>query len=361
VEVSRTDQINSNFFSFGENPFHAVRLRLLADGKIHEHVTAFAELLSDDGHAPRLYGGFVRLSDPKGRDVHLEIGKIPMHVGAFPNRSDASRNNLIGSPLIYQYHVDVRDDQVPVRPEDIVANQARGYFSDYYRNGALSGVGYPGTGQALSVLYENCWDVGAVVVGTAAPFEFAFGATNGTVGSMVTTDDNDGKQVLGRIGVSPAPWVRAGVSGARGPYLNRILEDELPAGRKVDDYNQVFAGGDLELSYDRAIVYGEYVWNRYEQPFVGNLDLRGWYTEGKITVLPGWYVAGRYSRILFDDLRLSSGGLAAWDAPLWRREIGVGFKPSKMLLAKLVHQETHTETAPRRVEAFMAAQLAVVF
>lgn len=360
VQISRTDQINSNFFSFGENPFHAVRLRLLADGKIQEHVTAFAELLSDDGHAPRLYGGFVRLSDPKGRDIHLEIGKIPLHVGAFPNRSDASRNNLIGSPLVYQYHVDVRDDQVPVRPEDIVANQARGYFTDYAA-GALTGLGYPGTGQALSVLYENCWDVGAVVVGTANPFEFALGATNGTVGSMVSTDDNNGKQVLGRIGVAPAPWVRAGFSGARGPYLNRILDDELPARHGVDDYNQVFAGSDLELSYDRAVVYGEYVWNRFQQPYVGNLDLRGWYAEGKVTVRPGWYVAGRYSRILFGDLRLSNGSLAAWDAPLWRREIGVGFKPSKMLLAKLVHQETHTETAPRRVEAFMAAQLAVVF
>jgi len=95
----------------------------MADGKIHEHISAFAELLSDDGHAPRLFGGFVRLSDPKDRDLHVEIGKIPLHIGAFPNRALASRNNLIGSPLMYQYHVDVRDDQIPVRPEDIVANQ----------------------------------------------------------------------------------------------------------------------------------------------------------------------------------------------------------------------------------------------
>ena len=361
VQVSRTDQINSNFFSFAENPFHAIRLRLLADGRIQEHISAFAEILSDDGRAPRLYGGFVRFSDPKGRDIHLEAGKIPMHVGAFPNRSDASRNNLIGSPLVYQYHLDVRDDQVPVRPEDIVANQGRGYFTNYAAGG-LTGLGYPGTGQALSVLYENCWDVGAVVVGTARPFEFALGATNGTVGSMVSTDDNDGKQLLGRVGLAPAPWVRAGVSAARGPYLSRALEDgALPARKNADDYNQVFAGGDLELSYDRAVVYGEYVWNRFEQPWVGDLDLRAWYAEGKVTVLPGWYVAGRYSRVAFDDLTLAGGRAVAWDAPIWRREIGIGFKPSKMLLAKLVHQETHTETVPRRVEAFMAAQLAVVF
>jgi hypothetical protein len=360
VEVTQSDQINSNFFSYAENPFHAIRLRLLADGRIHEHVSAFVELLSDEGRAPRLFGGFVRLSDPKGRDIHLEMGKIPLHVGAFPNRSSASRNSLVGSPIVYQYHVDVRDDQIPLRPEDIVANQGRGYFTNYAAGG-LTGVGYPGSGMALSILYENCWDFGAVIVGTANPFEFAAGVTNGTVGSMVGTDTNDGKQVLGRIGIAPAPWIRAGISGARGPYLIRQLDDELPPGRNVNDYNQVFAGADLELSYGRAIVTGEYVWNRFEQPYVGNLDLDSWYTEAKVTVFPGWYVAGRYSRMLFDDLTLAGGDRERWDAPLWRREIGIGFKPSKMLLAKVIHQETHIETTPRRVEAFMAAQLAVVF
>jgi len=359
--VTRTDQINSNFFSYAENPFHAIRLRLLADGRVQEHIHAFAQVIMDDVRTPRLFGGFVRLSDPKGRDIHLEIGKIPLHVGAYPNRSHAQRNSLIGSPLMFQYHPDVRDDQVPVRPEDIVANRGLGYFTDYAAGG-LTGRGLRGSGQVLSVLYENCWDFGAVVVGTAAPFEFAVGVTHGTVGSMVSTDDNDGKQVLGRVGVAPAPWLRAGASAARGPYLMQAIEKiALPPGRSATDYNQVMAAGDLELSYDRAVLYGEYVWNRFEQPYVGDLDLTGWYTEAKVTVLPGWYVAGRYSRLDFDDLTLATGARASWDAPIWRREIGVGFHPSKTLVAKVVHQETHTEVRPRRVEAFMAAQLAVVF
>ena len=358
-EVTQTDQINSNYFSFAENPFHAIRMRASVDGRIHEHISAFVELLSDEAKAPRLFGGFVRLSDPGGHDINLEIGKIPLHVGSFPNRSNAQKNPLIGSPIVYQYHVDVRDDQIPLTPEAIVANQGRGYFTNY--GGAGSGAGYPGVGQALSVLYENCWDFGAVVIGTANPVEFALGITNGTVGSMVTTDTNDGKQVLGRIGLMPVPWLRAGVSAARGPYLIRQLDDNLPAGHSVNDYNQVFAGADLELSYDRVILNGEYVWNRYEQPFVGDLDLDAWFAEGKVNLIPGWYAAARYSRLTPSDLVLSNGLAEAWDAPLWRQEIGIGFKPSKMLLAKLIHQETHTAITPRRVESFMAAQLSVVF
>jgi hypothetical protein len=357
--VTRSDQINTNFFNFGENPFHAVRIRLLATGRVHEHITAFAELLSDDADAPRLFGGFVRLSDPGGRDLHVEVGKIPLHIGAFPNRSYAIKNNLIGSPLVYQYKIDVRDDQLPTEPEDLAANRGRGFFTSFLGPG-LSGVGSD-DGSALPILYENCWDFGAVFLGTASPAEFAVGITNGTAGAPVNTDNNDGKQVLGRVGLVPAPWVRLGVSAARGAYLIRDLEDDLPAGRTVTDYNQVLAAADLELSYDRAVVYGEYVWNRFEQPFVGDLDLASWYLEGKVALLPGWYVAGRYSRLTFDEITLTGGSVTRWDAPVWRREIGIGFKPSKMLLAKLVHQETHVEVTPRHVEAFMAAQLAVVF
>ena len=318
------------------------------------------ELFSDDADSPRLFGAFARLSDPKGRDIHLELGKIPMHVGAFPNRSYASKNNLISSPAIFQYHSNVRDDQLPGQTDDLVANRGRGYFTDYAAGGGL-GVGYRGDGHSLPVLYDNCWDFGAVVIGTARPVEFAIGATNGTVGNPVNTDSNDGKQVLGRIGFVPAPWIRVGVSGARGAYLMRSLESFLPAGKKITDYNQILTSADLELSYGRGLLYAEYIKNRFESPLVEDLDLDAWYIEGKVTVLPGWYVAGRYDRILFDEVALSGGGVGRWDAPLWRREVGVGFKPSKSLLAKLVHQETQIETTPRRVEAFMAAQLSLVF
>ncbi|HKQ20381.1 MAG TPA: hypothetical protein VJW75_11635, partial [Candidatus Eisenbacteria bacterium] len=105
--MTQDDEINTSFFNFGENAFHAIRVRAIANAQIHDHVSAFLEFLSDEGEAPRLFGGFARLSDPKGRDIHLELGKIPLHTGAFPNRSYASKNNLISSPAIYQYHTNL--------------------------------------------------------------------------------------------------------------------------------------------------------------------------------------------------------------------------------------------------------------
>lgn len=360
VAESRNEQDQINTLNFGENPFHTTRVRLFADAPIQEHVHAFTEFLYDDGTVrARLFGGFVRLSDPKGRDIHLELGKIPLHLGAYPNRAYAPLNNLIGAPLMYQYHTDLRSDQVPVRGEDLVANRGQGYFSDYLAPG-LTGLGGI-EGHALPVLYENCWDFGAVVIGTAAPIEFAAGVTNGTAADPVMSDTNDGKQVLARIGFSPAPWIRAGVSGSRGPYLYEDVDEVLPAGKSVDQYMQKLAAADLELSYGHGVFYSEFLFSRFESPFVGNLDLRGWYFEGKWTVLPGWYIAGRFDRMIFDDVALSGGGVAAWDADVWKRELGIGFKPSKSLVAKLVHQESQINVSPPLVRAFAAAQLSVVF
>ncbi|HXL15368.1 MAG TPA: hypothetical protein VN972_04720 [Methylomirabilota bacterium] len=360
VGESRGDQDGINVQNFGENPFHTARIRLSADAPIQDHVHVFTEFFYDDGTTKaRLYGGFVRLSDPKGRDLHLEVGKIPLHLGAFPNRSYAPKNNLIGAPLMYQYHTDLRDDQAPVRGEDIVANRGKGYFSSYLSAG-LTGVGYTG-GHVMPVLYENCWDFGAVLIGTRAPLEFAAGVTNGTAGAPMMNDNNDGKQVLARVGLVPAPWIRAGVSGSRGPYLDRDLNEDLPAGHTVDEYMQKLAGADLELSYGHGVLYSEYVFSRFGSPFVGNLDLKAWYFEGKYAVLPGWYVAARFDRMIFSDVALAAGGVEAWDADLWKREIGIGFKPSARLVAKLVHQESRINVSPAIVRAFAAAQLSVIF
>jgi hypothetical protein len=360
VGLSRNDQEGINTLNFGENPFHTARIRLFADAPIQDHVHVFTEFLYDDETMmARLFGGFVRLSDPKGRDIHLEVGKIPLHMGAYPNRSYAPKNSLIGAPLMYQYHTDLRTDQVPVRGDDIVANRGRGYRTSYMSPG-LTGVGYT-DGHAVPVLYENCWDFGAVVLGTAAPLEFALGVTNGTAASPVMSDNNDGKQALARLGFAPAPWLRAGVSGSRGPYLNKTLDEDLPPGRTADDYMQNLAAADLELSYGHGVLYSEFLRSWFESPFVGDLALKAWYVEGKWTVLPGWYLAARFDRMIFDDVSLSTGGVAGWDADLWKREVGIGFKPSTRLVAKLVHQESRINVSPPIVRAFAAAQLSVVF
>src|SRR5438094_41818 len=173
VYVTRPNETGINFNMYGENPFHSARIRLFADAPIQDHVHVFTEFFyDDDAMFARLFGGFVRLSDPKGRDLHLEAGKIPLHVGAFPNRSYAHKNNLIGSPLMYQYKTDVRNDQVPTTAEDIVANRGLGYRTSFLTPG-LTGVGYEG-GSATPGMYENCWGCGLWALGTARASGRAF-------------------------------------------------------------------------------------------------------------------------------------------------------------------------------------------
>ena len=353
------DRIDANSIGPGENPFHTTHIRLQASALVSPNVEALLDASYEDGSYARLVGGFVRLSDPGGMDLHLEVGKIPLHIGSFPDRATAQKNSLIGVPLMYQYRTDLRTDQVPVRAEDLVANRGLGASADY-RSAGLTGLGgYEG--HSVPVLYEDYWDFGAVVVGSVEPFEFAMGVTNGTAADPQATDDNDGKQVLARVGVEPRPWIRAGLSASRGPYLYNDLAEVLPAGRHVTDYNQTLAGGDLELSHGHGVLDAEYLWSRFDSPTLGGLDVRSWYAEGKFTVLPGWYVAARYDRMMFGDVHVSSGALESWDADVWRQEIGIGYKPTRNIVAKLVHQETHIATSPARTLPFAALQVSASF
>src|SRR5262245_54393863 len=74
--------VDGNITGYDWNPFHTTRVRLKANAPIRSNVAAFTEVNYDDGGSLRLIGGFVRVSDPSGRDLHLEAGKIPFHIGS---------------------------------------------------------------------------------------------------------------------------------------------------------------------------------------------------------------------------------------------------------------------------------------
>ncbi|HEY2924363.1 MAG TPA: hypothetical protein VGJ98_05285, partial [Candidatus Eisenbacteria bacterium] len=70
VFVARVGQEAINTQNFAEKPFNNARIRLHADAPVHDHVHVFTQFFYDDGNMKaRLFGGFVRLSDPKGRDL----------------------------------------------------------------------------------------------------------------------------------------------------------------------------------------------------------------------------------------------------------------------------------------------------
>src|SRR5262249_32108179 len=137
-------------------------------------------------------------------------------------------------------------------------------------------------------------------------------------------DENRGKTTLGRLGVSPAPWIRIGASGAWGPYLVRDLESPLPPGKTPEDYHQKLVRGDAELLQGHAELRAEGFANAWETPNLGDLRVRGGYAEGKLTLLAGLWAAARWDVMRFGELRDAGGVSQPWDDDVDRIEAGLG-------------------------------------
>ena len=160
-----------------------------------------------------------------------------------------------------------------------------------------------------------------------------------------------------------------GASFARGPYLSDAVEPALAQqGAKVEDYDQVIYGIDLEYSAGHWHLFGELAFNTWETPNVVDaggsridLETTSWYLEGKYKLRPGLYVASRYSDQRYGkiDGGNGSGTRLSWDLDVSRWESGIGYAITDGALAKLVWQGLALET--RDAENLFALQLAMSF
>src|SRR5262249_53473736 len=174
-----------------------------------------------------------------------------------------------------------------------------------------------------------------------------------------------GKRLLGRVGLVPSPALRIGVSAAYGPYLQDRLDPKLPVGKRATDYHQRLGMTDLEVLAGHLEVRGEGVWNTWETPTVGDLDVTGGYAEAKYAFSFGGYVAGRFDLLRFGKIKDSSGAERPWDADVTRFETGVGYRFNRGTIAKLVYQHNELDYGSASMEeersSLVAAQLSVSF
>jgi hypothetical protein len=354
--ASRGPATESNVLERGDSPLDGYGVRLFIDAGPTDRLTVFTQLVLRDATPLYVDGAYALFTPWPSRDLHLMAGKIPWPIGTWAPRTYSNKNPLVGTPLMYQYHTSLLWYDVPANADQILAMAGRGQY----------GVGYafPG-GRGMAIVDDSYWDVGAVVTGSARPFEFAGGAVAGTPGwGSTSLEENDGKTVLGRIGLAPAPLLRIGFSAAYGPYLHEKLNPRLPTGKTGNDYHQVLLMGDLALEYGHASLIAEAFSNTWETPTVGDLDARGGYVEAKLTLAPGLYAAGRGDALRFGDLTDSGGASRSWDRDLDRLEAGLGYRLDRGTLVKLVWQRdawlAHGASA-RQSYDLIAAQLSVAF
>lgn len=192
----------------GLSAFNLVRARFFADAEITEGVAALTTILWDEelGHF-NVESAYVLFSQVRGHDaVNLQVGKMATPYGRFASRSFATVNPLIGTPLIYHYFSSVRGNTVPANP----AQQLN------WGNSSTAACQTRG----LPTVYDACWNTSVQVFGSTQTIAYALAVTKGSV-SNPAASDNDGAQVVGRIGIQPTMGLQLGVSGAWGPYMEQ--------------------------------------------------------------------------------------------------------------------------------------------
>lgn len=334
----------------GLSPFNLVRARLFADAQISDDVAVLTTVLWDEGLGHfDMEGAYLLFSGVGGREhLNAQVGKMATPFGRFASRSFATVNPLIGTPLIYHYFTSVRGNSVPSDASQQLA----------WRD--TRGAAYQTRG--LPTIYDACWNTGVQLFGSTTQLAYALAVTKGALSNPASTD-NDGVQVVGRIGVQPTMSWQIGLSFAWGPYLQAKAADSpaFPAGRQVEDYRQRVIGFDTAYSRGRIELTAEVLHNRWQVPNLGD-DLRniGGYADVTVGLRTGFNWTARVGHIGFSEID-ESGRRQSWDYDVTRLETGPEYYLDRAIRLKGVVQLNWWDGAPDDADHLVGVQLASQF
>jgi len=324
----------------GDNPYDYLRLRLFVEAAPTEELQVHTQFLYNDNYPSgyTVVGAYIlyELLDKGG--LYVEAGKIPSPFGAYAARSYSDKTPFIATPLMYYYHSTLLGGQLPKSADDLLAVAGAGQHAfNKYPSGTNASAPVR---HGLPILYDPCWDLGAVLLGARGTVEYRLGVLGGTPGAPVSGNDSNGaKTVIGRLGWAPRPWLRMGASAARGSYLPESIAGQLDAGGSAEDFHQTLFGYDLEASRGRWIVRSEGVRNAYETPYVGE-DLRqtSYFVEVETRPRPGVTLAVRWDEMIYDRITDGAGNKRRWDLSLRRVELAAVYRFTEAFSVKANHQ-----------------------
>jgi hypothetical protein len=347
------------FFNYTNYEHNALRMMRLGMSAVYRpaHWVAFVgEIRSEDLEHPLPYAAYVRVHPWRNHEFDVQAGRIPPAFGAFGRRGYGNDNTVIGYPLAYQYLTSLRADAIPATADELLTMRGRGWLANY-------SVGSPEPGPGLPLVSAFEWDTGVQARWRRGPVQIIGALTNGTLSNPRVSDDNGGKQVSGRVAVTPVVGLVLGASAARGAWLSRTVTS---AGVEPQ---QRALGADIEYSRDHWIVRGEMVWSRFgfPAPLLPTSDTavsaRGAWAEGRYRVTPRIFVAGRADRLSFSKLQGSAPGSAPlqWDAPVERVEGSLGYYVQRNLVLRGTVQHNWRDGGFVTRRGYLSGQLAYWF
>ena len=314
------------FFNYTDYEYSALRnlrVGVTAEVRASSRLQFLGEVRIDHGNRLQPFALFARIRPWPARRFDIQVGRIPPTFGAFGRSAYGTANLLIGTPLAYQYLTSLRPDALPRTIDDLVRMRGRGWLANYP-------LGNTAADRGLPFVNSVRWDTGVQLHGVNGMIEWSGAITTGSLSNPRVDDDNDGRQVAGRVVLRPTPALAVGGSVARGAFLSRSLETALLEGRRVEDGVQQAYGVDAEYAQGRFLARSEVLWSTWTLPVPltsaedETLGATSVLVEGRYRILPGIQLAARAERLGFERVQAPAGWLA-WDAPVRRFEIGAGY------------------------------------
>ena len=213
-----------NYTDYEHSALRLVRLDFTAALKAGDHISVLGDVRSENIGRPRPYALYVRIRPWRDRTFDIQVGRVPPTFGAFARRTYAADNFLIGYPIAYQYLTSLRPDSVPASADELLRMRARGWKSNFSIGNKIPGRGVP-------LVSAFTWDTGVQVHVGNDVVDATAAVTVGTLSNPLFHEDNDGKQVVGRVAFHPFAGLIVGGSAARGPFLSSAAANAAEIGR----------------------------------------------------------------------------------------------------------------------------------
>jgi hypothetical protein len=329
-----------NYTDYEHSALREMRIDVTAAVKAGPHFTVLGEIRTENFDTIRPYAFYLRIRPWAERDFDIQIGRVPPTFGAFARRTYANDNPLIGYPLAYQYPTTLRPDAVPASADELVSKRSNGWLVRYT-------LGDPAFQQGVPLVSAFRWDTGIQAHAKAGMLSATAAVTAGTVSNPLFVDDNEGRQLAGRIELRPVVGLILGTSYARGPFVGDAAARAAVGDGHASEFTQTAWGADAEYSRDHYLLRLEEIVSDWRMPAAlppaDQLPLRvplsavSTSIEGRYKIRPDWFVAARFDHLGFSDVTANIAPNTVtlpWDAPVTRVEVGAGYSIQRNVLLK---------------------------
>lgn len=351
-----------NYTDYEHNALRLFRLALSGEWRPVPRVAFIGELRSEDLDQITPHAAYIRVRPWTERRFDIQAGRIPPAFGAFGRRAYTTSDGLIGYPLAYQYLTSLRPDAAPMTANDLLSMRARGWRSEF-----PLGNREPSPGVPLVSAFR--WDTGVQAHWASDRVTVTGAVTNGTLSTPRVTDNNDGKQISGRVSFQPLFGLVVGASGARGAWLSRDVSRLLPDDARSVSHAQTATGADVEYSRGHWLVRAETIWSEWHVPITSSssqtlaISALGAFVEGRYRFSPRIFAAARVDGLTFSSITgtMFNGRPTPWDAPVRRVEITGGYAIQRNLTARVSLQHNRRNGGRVTTRTFLSGQLAYWF